>query len=159
MDFICQLPSIALQVGTGDDYFLNEFNVATGAKMVIAFYGSVVLHALSKVPKVNENLLTRLLPFIIEGLKSKSQDYQTSSFMIISQIARNTALSDITLDTLINTIINYSTEFSHAGNASTDSFSNSLFLVRLSIKGNQTDCGYCCILSEFDFDNSSNNSL
>ncbi|CAG8574524.1 6163_t:CDS:10 [Ambispora leptoticha] len=75
-------------------------------KTLISFYVAVVIHYIQNVPKLTDNNLTILLPYILKSCKKKRfADLKIGTFMIISQIANKAVLSSDTVSELILRIL------------------------------------------------------
>ena len=77
--FICEMVPRSVKVH-------KQMPPSNAPRTVIAFYSSVLVSVLEK-GTVTEELVSRLLPYIVKGLKSSSSDYKAASYMIVGQLA------------------------------------------------------------------------
>lgn len=76
----------------------------TSNKTTLSFYAVTLTQVVSS-NVLEDNFLTRLLPFLFCGLKSDNLDYKLASYMIISQITVITTLTSSVLDSFIDSIL------------------------------------------------------
>ena len=63
----------------------------TPLHVMISFYCSTISQVLERGP-VTEDIVNRLLPFLLKGLKSSNVDYRASSYVIVSLLASKVKL-------------------------------------------------------------------
>ena len=74
----------------------------TVSKTLISFYTSTLIDTFKAVQNVSQTLLSNILPFLLQGLKSFAQpDYQLASYMIVAQLAAQQALAPELTETLL----------------------------------------------------------
>ncbi|KAF9583012.1 HEAT repeat-containing protein 1, partial [Lunasporangiospora selenospora] len=73
-------------------------------KTLASFYTSVLMQYTASLPVVSDDILTVLMPFVMEGLKSKQPEYQLSTYMVVSQLCERSTLSPEVLSSLITAI-------------------------------------------------------
>ncbi|CAG8469217.1 12813_t:CDS:10 [Ambispora gerdemannii] len=75
-------------------------------KTLISFYVAVIIHYIQNIPKLTDNNLAVLLPYIMDSCKkNKSTDLRIGTFMIICQITNKAELSSDTVSGLILRIL------------------------------------------------------
>ncbi|KAK9810295.1 hypothetical protein WJX72_008160 [[Myrmecia] bisecta] len=82
-------------------------NKATGSKTVLAFYAVVVCEVIALAPRVDEDLVSTLLPCLMAGIDqatSVSVAYRASTFMIVTQLVSHATLSDRLLEVLMEAL-------------------------------------------------------
>ena len=94
--FVCEMVPHSLKV--------HKHSPASAPRTVVAFYASTVLGVLETASSINEELISRLLPFIIKGLKSSNVEYRAASYMITSQLTTLAKLQEQLYSSLIETI-------------------------------------------------------
>ncbi|EDO34893.1 predicted protein [Nematostella vectensis] len=70
-------------------------------RVLFSFYASTLVGVLEIVDKVSEGIITRLLPNIIEGLKSRISEYRAASYMIVAQLCLKCTLDRKLLKSLM----------------------------------------------------------
>ena len=64
----------------------KQTSPSNALRTVIGLYSSTLVSVLEK-GMVTEELVSRLLPYIVKGLKSSYLDYKAASYMIVGQLA------------------------------------------------------------------------
>lgn len=101
------------------DFSILEFICSSVHKYVTKGLGYKTLFSFSTVTVIefidlsflSEIVLKRLLPFIIEGIESKEQDYKNGSLMIITQISSKIQLTKLLLEAFIEKIVKNINEY------------------------------------------------
>ena len=86
LGFVCEMVPRSLKVHT--------HSPAGSPRVVVAFYVSTVLGVLETSTPVSEELVSRLLPFVMKGLKSPNVEYRAASYMIVSQLSSVASLEE-----------------------------------------------------------------
>lgn len=73
-------------------------------RVLISFYCSTLTGVIERGP-ISEGVVSRLLPFILKGLKSSHDDYRASSYMITSLLATKVKLDIKVTTSLMNSIL------------------------------------------------------
>ena len=73
-------------------------------RSVLAFYCSTVILVLESDSGTNEEVIGRLLPYLLKGLKSRVAEYRAASYMIAGQLASKTNLEDRVSRSLLDAI-------------------------------------------------------
>ena len=94
--FVCEMVPHSLKV--------HKRSPASSPRTVVAFYVSTVLGVLEAVSTVSEEVVSRLLPFILKGLKSPNVEYRAASYMITSQLSTVAKLQEQLYCSLIEAI-------------------------------------------------------
>ena len=76
--FVCEMVPRSLKV--------HKLSPVNASRTVMAFYVSTVLAVLESDSSISEELVSRLLPFILKGLKSSNVEYKAASYMVTSQL-------------------------------------------------------------------------
>ena len=71
---------------------LHKDKMESSVRVLISFYVSTITHVLERGP-ITEELISRLLPCLLKGLKSSNLDFRAGSYMVVSLLA-----SKVTLD-------------------------------------------------------------
>ena len=96
LSFICEMVPNAIKA--------NRDSLVSGAiRTVTAFYCSTVVSVLQQ-SGVTETLMSRLLPYVLKGLKSSWADYRASSYIIVSVLVNRVVLENKLTLSLLNTI-------------------------------------------------------
>ncbi len=74
LTFICEMVSRALQTGVSSVRTLVTFSVST------------VIGVVELMVKIKEDTVARLLPFVLEGLRSSNVDWSLGVMMVVSQL-------------------------------------------------------------------------
>ena len=77
--FICEMVPRSVKVH-------RQTSPSNAPRTVITLYSSILVSVLEK-GTVTEELVSRLLPYIVKGLKSSYPDYKAASYMIVGQLA------------------------------------------------------------------------
>lgn len=64
----------------------HRSNSSTDPRVLLAFYTSTVVAVLESVDAVSEEMVSRLLPYILKGLKSSCSEFKAASLMIVCQL-------------------------------------------------------------------------
>eukprot|EP01114_Cavostelium_apophysatum_P019937 TRINITY_DN6557_c0_g1_i2.p1 TRINITY_DN6557_c0_g1~~TRINITY_DN6557_c0_g1_i2.p1 ORF type:complete len:2043 (+),score=611.24 TRINITY_DN6557_c0_g1_i2:150-6278(+) len=96
-------------------------STGTAYKGLFSFWGVLMSQAVMEAKRVDA-ILNRILPYVLEGLKSRKVDYQTASFMIVSSVATKTPLTPALLESVLSAI---------ATGATSQSFSDCLLCLIL----------------------------
>lgn len=72
-------------------------------QVVTSFYCSTITSVLEQAP-ITEGLTSRLLPYILKGLKSSWVDYRAASYIVVSILASRVVLENKLTLSLLNTI-------------------------------------------------------
>lgn len=94
--FVCEMVHRSLKV--------HKHSSASAPRVVVAFYTSTILEVLETASPVSEDLVSRLLPYIIKGLRSSNVDYRAASFMVTSQLSSVAKLQERLHCSLIETV-------------------------------------------------------
>ena len=94
--FVCEMVHRSLKV--------HKHSSASAPRIVLAFYASTILKVLETALPISEDLVSRLLPYIIKGLKSSSMDYRAASYMVTSQLSSVAKLKEQLYCSLIETV-------------------------------------------------------
>ena len=81
----------------------NDCSVSS-IRVLFAFYASTVVAVLEQINRVTEELLARLLPYFLRGLKSKISELQAASYMILGQLCMKCSLEEKLLKSLSESI-------------------------------------------------------
>ena len=100
--FICDMVSSAVRA--------HKHSPPGSLRCVIALYCSTVVSVLETEAGVTEEILSRLLPYLMKGLKSRLHDYRAASYMIVGQLASTAVLEGRLINSLLETI----TKVSHS---------------------------------------------
>ena len=73
-------------------------------RSVLALYCSTVISVLEIGAGASEEVIGRLLPFLIKGLKSRVVDYRAASYMILGQLASKATLDERLTTSLLETV-------------------------------------------------------
>lgn len=73
-------------------------------RSVLALYCSTVVLVLDTVSGTSEEIIGRLLPYLLKGLKSHVADYRAASYMIVGQLATKTTLDERLTTSLLETV-------------------------------------------------------
>ena len=85
LTFVCEMVPRCIKV--------QKTSPSSALRTVIAFYSSTVISVL-EMGSITEELVARLLPYIVKGLKSSNVDYRAATYMTVSQLAANTILEE-----------------------------------------------------------------
>lgn len=77
---------------------------ASSLRIVFTFYASTVVGALEMMQRVGEEVIGKLLPFIIKGLKSGVSEYKCASYMIIAQLCNKCHLEEHLVKSLLDSV-------------------------------------------------------
>lgn len=94
--FVCEMVHRSLRV--------HKHSSASAPRIVVAFYASTILKVLETALPISEDLVSRLLPYIIKGLKSSNVDYRAASYMVTSQLSSVAKLQEQLHFSLIATV-------------------------------------------------------
>jgi len=77
---------------------------ASSLRIVFTFYASTVVGALEMMQRVSEEVIGKLLPYIIKGLKSGVSEYKCASYMVIAQLCNKCHLEENLVKSLLDSI-------------------------------------------------------
>ncbi|KAL6058638.1 snoRNA-binding rRNA-processing protein utp10 [Balamuthia mandrillaris] len=93
------------------DLARNAANSKNSSSTVFSFYTVVMIEVLNKQKRVTDEVLHRLLPGLLQGLRCKERhNYQVSAYMIISQLCTRMVFSQHLISTLLPCIITYASK-------------------------------------------------
>ena len=103
LSFICNmvLSSLSEEGGSSSN---------NSRRVLISFYATTVCQVLERGP-ITEDLIGRLVPFIINGVGSVSVEYKCATYMISGLLAFKTQLSTKVCNALLESIITVSNEY------------------------------------------------
>ncbi|XP_033935504.1 HEAT repeat-containing protein 1 isoform X3 [Pseudochaenichthys georgianus] len=81
MDFICSLVTKSIQAYSGATESSSKLRV------VFTFYASVIVSSLDSAKRISDANISKLLPFIHQGLSSPLPDFTAASYMLVCQLA------------------------------------------------------------------------
>ncbi|XP_033969561.1 HEAT repeat-containing protein 1 isoform X2 [Trematomus bernacchii] len=81
MDFICSLVTKSIQAYSGSTESSSKLRV------VFTFYASVIVSSLDSAKRISDANISKLLPFIHQGLSSPLPDFTAASYMLVCQLA------------------------------------------------------------------------
>ncbi|KAK5875369.1 hypothetical protein CesoFtcFv8_027852 [Champsocephalus esox] len=81
MDFICSLVTKSIQAYSGATESSSKLRV------VFTFYASVIVSSLDSAKRISDANISKLLPFIQQGLSSPLPDFTAASYMLVCQLA------------------------------------------------------------------------
>ncbi|CAH1243056.1 HEATR1 [Branchiostoma lanceolatum] len=91
LTFICDMVQKAVKVHSSLDS-----SAPSPMRALISFYATTILGALEVTEVIKENMVTKLLPYILKGLKSRSiLDYKAASYLIIGQLANKITMQGL----------------------------------------------------------------
>lgn len=93
--FICEMVSKSIAA--------NKHSPPGSLRSVLALYCTTVVLVLNSELGTSEEIIGRLLPYVLKGLKSRVVDYRAASYMIVGQLASKTALEERVATSLIET--------------------------------------------------------
>ena len=99
--FVCEMVPRSLKA--------HKYSTVSSTRTVVAFYVSTVVSVLETASSVSEELMSRLLPFIVKGLKSSNVEYRAASYMVTSRLCTEAKLQAQLYCSLIETICKVST--------------------------------------------------
>lgn len=94
--FVCDMVSSSLKA--------NRQSPASSSRAVLAFYSSTVIGVLEETGSITEELVSRLLPYLVKGLKSSSVDFRAATYMVTSQLAVHSKLEESLCSSLLESI-------------------------------------------------------
>ncbi len=94
--FVCEMVPHSLKA--------HKRSLASSPRIVVAFYVSTVLGVLETATTISEEVVSRLLPFILKGLKSPNVEYRAASYMVTSQLSTVAKLQEQLYCSLIEAI-------------------------------------------------------
>ncbi|XP_061782683.1 HEAT repeat-containing protein 1 isoform X2 [Nerophis lumbriciformis] len=94
MDFICTMVTASIKAYTGHSKSFSQLRV------VFSFYASTIVAALDAVDKVSDAIVSKLLPYVQKGLKSRLADYKAATYMVVCQMAVKVVMEAGLIDTL-----------------------------------------------------------
>ncbi|XP_061886702.1 HEAT repeat-containing protein 1 isoform X2 [Entelurus aequoreus] len=94
MDFICTMVTASIKAYTGHSKSFAQLRV------VFSFYASTIVAALDAVDKVSDAIVSKLLPYVQKGLKSRLADYKAATYMVVCQMAVKVVMEAGLVDTL-----------------------------------------------------------
>uniref|UniRef100_T1J0A3 HEAT repeat-containing protein 1 n=1 Tax=Strigamia maritima TaxID=126957 RepID=T1J0A3_STRMM len=95
--FICELVGPIMQ---GGDENAKKYQV------IVSFYSSTIVSLIRQCKKEKRHdLLTVILPYILNGLRSSILDVQCSSFMFISQLAIKNVMKPKLFETFVKSVV------------------------------------------------------
>ena len=100
--FVCEMVPRSLKV--------HKRSPSSATRNVVAFYVSTVLGVLETESSVSEELVSRLLPFIMKGLKSSNVEYRAASYMVASRLCTVSNLQEQLSCSFIDTICKVCTQ-------------------------------------------------
>ncbi len=72
---------------------------------LLGLYTSTVLAVMEDTGTITEELLSRLLPYLVKGLKSLNADYRAGTYMVVSQLAARSTLDTSLCHSLLEVIV------------------------------------------------------
>lgn len=84
--FVCEMVPRAVAV--------HKRSPSGSLRSVLAFYCSTVVLVLETESAANEEVVGRLLPYLLKGLKSRVMEYRTASYVVAGQLASKTSLEE-----------------------------------------------------------------
>ncbi|XP_035698603.1 HEAT repeat-containing protein 1-like [Branchiostoma floridae] len=100
LTFICDMVQKAVKVHSSLDS-----SAPSPMRALISFYATTILGALEVTEIIKENMVTKLLPYIIKGLKSRTiPDYKAASYLIIGQLANKITMQGLLVQTFVKGI-------------------------------------------------------
>ena len=93
--FICDMVPHSLNA--------HKDSPVSASRVVVSFYSSTVVSVL-EADSISEELVSRLLPHLLKGLKSSSLDHRASSYMILSQLVSKASLQEQLCVSLLESI-------------------------------------------------------
>ena len=94
--FLCEIVTRSLKA-------LRPSSSSTN-RALLGMYTSTVIGLMGEPGSVTEDLISRLLPYLIKGLKSSNNDFRASSYMIVSQLAARSSLESSLCSSLLEVI-------------------------------------------------------
>lgn len=95
LTFVCEMVPRSLK--------MHKTSSPNAPRMLIAFFSSTVISVL-EVGSITEDLVSRLLPYIVKGVKSSNLDYRAATYMIVCQLALKAALEEQLCTSLLESI-------------------------------------------------------
>ncbi|ORZ35313.1 armadillo-type protein [Catenaria anguillulae PL171] len=86
------------------------------------FYTTTLITYVTKANEITPEIATVLMPFILDGVKSANREWRLSNYLVLCQLAARTSLSDLSLTSLLTSIVH---------TAATDSGASSQALLTL----------------------------
>lgn len=71
----------------------NE-NSVSSSHVVLALYSSTVIGVLEETGSITEEMVSRLLPYLVKGLKSSSVEFRAASYMVTGQLTAHSKLDE-----------------------------------------------------------------
>ena len=93
--FICEMVPSAIKASKGSSF--------AAFRVVTSFYCSTVACVLEQTT-ITESLISRLLPYVLKGLKSSWSDYRAASYIVVSMMSSRVVLETKLTLSLLNTI-------------------------------------------------------
>eukprot|EP01087_Luapelamoeba_hula_P012601 TRINITY_DN3518_c1_g1_i1.p1 TRINITY_DN3518_c1_g1~~TRINITY_DN3518_c1_g1_i1.p1 ORF type:complete len:2391 (+),score=459.57 TRINITY_DN3518_c1_g1_i1:152-7324(+) len=85
-----------------------------GVTPTIPFYLATVIHIFESVPRITDELLLPVLPYIVAGIKSKTQrNYKLASYMLVTALASRITFKPNLQEVLVVAIASRATETTH----------------------------------------------
>ena len=94
--FVCEMVPRALSV--------HKRSPPGSLHVVLAFYCSTVVLVLDKESVAGEEVVGRLLPYVLKGLKSRVVEYRAASYVIAGQLVSKTTLEERVSTSLLEAV-------------------------------------------------------
>ncbi len=96
LTFVCEMIPLSLRAH-------KSSSVPNAPRAAIAFYSSTVV-SLLETQTITEELVSRLLVYVIKGLKSSNVDFRATSYVVVSQLASKAQLEGKLSTSLMDSI-------------------------------------------------------
>lgn len=96
LTFVCEMAQLSLKAH-------KSSSVPSAPRVTIAFFTSTVV-SLLEAESLTEELLSRLLVYIMKGLKSSNVDYKAASYVIVCQLSTKAQLERKLCTSLLDSI-------------------------------------------------------
>ncbi|KAI8509408.1 HEAT repeat-containing protein 1, partial [Branchiostoma belcheri] len=102
LTFICDMVQKATKLHSSQDS-----SAPSPMRALVSFYATTILGALEVTETIKENMVTKLLPYVLKGLKSRAiLDYKAGSYLIIGQLANKITMQGLLVRTFVKGIWN-----------------------------------------------------
>lgn len=92
LSFVCEMVPSSIKAGSGVEN-----------KVVVSFYCSTLTSVLGQAD-ITESITSRILPYVVKGLKSSCGDYKAASYIVVSMLASRVVLQKKVSNSLLNVI-------------------------------------------------------
>ncbi|XP_019632440.1 PREDICTED: HEAT repeat-containing protein 1-like [Branchiostoma belcheri] len=100
LTFICDMVQKATKLHSSQDS-----SAPSPMRALVSFYATTILGALEVTETIKENMVTKLLPYVLKGLKSRAiLDYKAASYVIIGQLANKITMQGLLVQTFVKGI-------------------------------------------------------